>query len=107
MARAGSQQFGPQCLTTGSPAKSPHSEKPHEQPKFFTLPVMSPSDTLGFTVVYVPAGAEHFCVESVSHMTDAVNRSEPAAVTGLRWLAANETLGGTVRYDVSGAAFDI
>ncbi len=68
--------------------------------------VMTPSETLGFTVVYVPAGADHFCVEPVSHMTDAVNRGEPAAFTGLRWLATNEALGGTVRYDISGAAID-
>jgi aldose 1-epimerase len=62
-----------------------------------------PCDVLNFTVVYVPAGADHFCVEPVSHMTDAVNRGEPASVTGLRWLGAGETLAGHVRYDIRAA----
>ncbi len=68
--------------------------------------VMTPSGTLMFTVVYVPDRADHFCVEPVSHMTDAVNRREPAAFTGLRWLDRDEALDGAVRYDVSGAAID-
>jgi aldose 1-epimerase len=46
---------------------------------------MTPSDNLGFTVVYVPEGKDFFCVEPVSHMADAVNR--PGADTGLAWLA--------------------
>jgi aldose 1-epimerase len=62
---------------------------------------ITPSDSLSFTVVYVPAGADHFCVEPVSHMTDAINRDEPLAVTGLHWLAAGETLVGEVRYAVT------
>jgi aldose 1-epimerase len=61
---------------------------------------VTPSDTLAFTVVYVPPGKHHFCVEPVSHMTDAVNRHEAAAFTGLRWLPRGEALIGNVRYDV-------
>ncbi len=62
---------------------------------------ITPSDRLSFTVVYVPAGADHFCVEPVSHMTDAINRDEPPTVTGLHWLAAGETLAGEVRYAIT------
>jgi aldose 1-epimerase len=62
---------------------------------------ITPSDTLPFTVIYVPASADHFCVEPVSHMTNAVHRDEPRAVTGLRWLDAGETLAGEVRYAVT------
>jgi aldose 1-epimerase len=49
------------------------------------------ADDLRFMVVYVPPGADYFCVEPVSHMTDAVNRAEDTATTGLRWLAPGET----------------
>ena len=35
---------------------------------------MRPSDGLQFTTVYVPEGEDFFCVEPVSHMTDAFNR---------------------------------
>jgi aldose 1-epimerase len=43
-----------------------------------------PSAELATTVVYTPAGESYFCVEPVSHMTDAVNR--PGDDTGLVWL---------------------
>lgn len=49
-----------------------------------------PAAELSFTVVYAPAGADFFCIEPVSHMTDAVNRADPPDVTGLRWLAPQE-----------------
>ena len=65
---------------------------------------INPADGLGFTVVYAPDGADYFCVEPVSHMTDAVNRSEPADVTGLRWLAPGETWQTSVRFAVEATA---
>lgn len=46
---------------------------------------LAPSTALGFTVVYTPAAEDYFCVEPVTHMTDAVNRS--SADNGLIWLA--------------------
>src|SRR5207249_4729919 len=46
--------------------------------------VMEPSDSLPFTVVYTPEDADFFCVEPVSHMTDAVNRT--GGDSGLAWL---------------------
>jgi aldose 1-epimerase len=41
--------------------------------------------------VFVPPGADYFCAEPVTAMPDAVNRSEPAAETGLRALAPGAT----------------
>lgn len=37
---------------------------------------ITPSANLPHTVVYTPTGADFFCVEPVSHITDAVNRPE-------------------------------
>jgi aldose 1-epimerase len=53
---------------------------------------MTPDPLLSHVVVYVPSGADYFCVEPVSHMTNAVNRSESADETGLHWLAPGATL---------------
>jgi aldose 1-epimerase len=51
---------------------------------------LKPSLILDYTVIYVPKGADYFCVEPVSHMTDAVNSSHRP--TGMRWLKPGETL---------------
>ncbi|MEO7247602.1 MAG: aldose 1-epimerase [Novosphingobium sp.] len=51
---------------------------------------ITPSDNLPFTVVYTPEGEEYFCVEPVSHMTDAVNSTLPDS--GLRWLEPGATM---------------
>lgn len=59
---------------------------------------MTPADDLAFTVVYIPRGADYFCVEPVSHMTNAINRAEPPAVTGLRWLAPGERWATHIRF---------
>lgn len=48
-----------------------------------------PSANLPYTVVYVPAGEGHFCVEPVSHPTDAINR---VGRPGLRWLEPGEIM---------------
>ena len=37
--------------------------------------LMTPCEELGHTVVFSPVGADYFCVEPVSHMTDAVNQA--------------------------------
>lgn len=52
--------------------------------------VIRPSANLAFTVVYTPCRTDFFCVEPVSHMTDAVNRDRPDS--GLVWLESGETL---------------
>lgn len=59
---------------------------------------IEPSPELSFTHVYVPDGADFFCVEPVSHMPDAVNRREPQKHTGLRRLSPGRLFGIEVRY---------
>ena len=52
------------------------------------------SDDLNRLIVYAPEGEDFFCVEPVSHMTDAFNRSAdgvPPAATGMRVLEPGET----------------
>ena len=49
-------------------------------------------------VVYAPAGQDFFCVEPVSHMTDAFNRAADGETdTGMRILAPGETLSAGMR----------
>jgi len=57
---------------------------------------LTASPLLRHLVVYAPAGEDFFCVEPVSHMTDAVNRAGEAG-TGLRTLPPGETLTADVR----------
>lgn len=47
---------------------------------------LTPSENLPFTVVYSPSGEPFFCVEPVSHATDAVNAG------GMAWIAPGETM---------------
>ena len=49
---------------------------------------IQPGENLPHTVVFSPRDQDFFCVEPVSHMTDAHNRSHH--VGGLRWLDPNE-----------------
>jgi aldose 1-epimerase len=59
-----------------------------------TLTAESPLD---FVTVYTPAGRAYFCVEPVSHVTDAVNLAPAGRPdTGLRILAPGETLGARI-----------
>ncbi|AWK87118.1 aldose 1-epimerase [Azospirillum thermophilum] len=53
----------------------------------------------GHLIVYAPRGESYLCVEPVSHMTDAVNRTEEPDA-GLRVLEPGERLAGTVRLRV-------
>lgn len=61
---------------------------------------LRPDPALCFTHVYVPAEEPFFCVEPVSHMPDAVNRKEPPAETGLRWLEPGESWSVECRFAV-------
>ena len=49
-------------------------------------------------IVYTPPDHDFFCVEPVSHMTDAINRAGSVADTGLRTLAPGETLQGEIKF---------
>ena len=54
---------------------------------------------LAFLVVYTPPGADFFCVEPVSHCTDAVNLAAAGrGDTGLRTLGPGERFAATVRF---------
>lgn len=59
------------------------------------------SDT-SHTVIYTPQAHDFFCVEPVSHMPNALNRPEPADITGLRSLAPGETMQLSCRFEVRG-----
>ncbi len=53
-------------------------------------------------VVYTPPGAPYFCVEPVSHMTDAVNRAGSRGDTGLVVLPPGGTLEGEIAFRLRG-----
>ena len=61
---------------------------------------LAPSDNLPFTTVYTPQGADFFCVEPVSHATDAINR----APDSLTWLPPGQTM--TVSVTLRAAVMD-
>lgn len=48
--------------------------------------------------VFTPDWADFFCVEPVSHIPDAINGVDLSAEQGMRVLAPNETLSGTIRF---------
>lgn len=51
-------------------------------------------------VVYTPEGKDYFCVEPVSHMTDAINRMNEPHQGGLRVLAPAETFAAEVKLNL-------
>ena len=54
---------------------------------------------LGFLVVYSPAGEDYFCVEPVSHCTDAFNlAAQGRGDTGMLTLEPGASLSATVRF---------
>lgn len=55
-----------------------------------------PSEQLSFTVVFVPSHGDFFCVEPVSHSTDAINDAVRKAE--LVWLQPGESFSVTVDY---------
>lgn len=56
---------------------------------------MTASPSLRHSVVYSPAGMDFFCVEPVTHMTDAVNRADD----DMDWLPPGATLSAWVRLE--------
>jgi aldose 1-epimerase len=49
-------------------------------------------------IVYTPPGHDFFCVEPVSHVTDAINRMDAVPNHGMQILAPGETLRGEVTF---------
>ncbi len=58
------------------------------------------SSTLTRLVVYTPGNKAYFCVEPVSHVSDAIHGDDPAAL-GLRTLQPGQTFEASMRLDVS------
>lgn len=68
-----------------------------EWPEQMLCLTLTASGPLRWLHLYAPPRQEFFCLEPVSHMPDALNRAEPATVTGLRTLAPGERLAAAVR----------
>ena len=58
------------------------------------------SSSLPYLVVYTPPERDYFCVEPVSHVSNAIHMAEPAA-HGLVALAPGETLEAAMRLDIA------
>lgn len=68
-----------------------------ERPEQMLCLRLTATGPLRWLHLYAPPGEAFFCAEPVSHMPDALNRAEPAAVTGVRTLAPGESLTARVR----------
>lgn len=60
------------------------------QPDFGLKVTLTASPECQFLHIYAPVGSDFVCAEPVTAMPNAVNRSEPAALTGARMLAPAE-----------------
>ncbi|TRD12081.1 aldose 1-epimerase [Erythrobacter insulae] len=60
---------------------------------------IKPSENLPFTVVYTPRGLDFFCIEPVSHETDAIN-TKPC---GMTMLAPGETMQAWIHIEIEAA----
>ena len=58
------------------------------------------SSSLPYLVVYTPADRDYFCVEPVSHLSNAIHMADPAA-HGLRALAPGESFEATMKLEVA------
>jgi aldose 1-epimerase len=57
------------------------------------------SSSLHYLVVFTPRDKDYFCVEPVSHVSNAIHMADPAAV-GLRSVAPGETIEAWVQLDI-------
>jgi aldose 1-epimerase len=60
------------------------------------------SSSLPYLVVYTPEGKPYYCVEPVSHVSNALHMAEPAA-HGLHALAPGASLGAWMKLEVAAA----
>lgn len=61
---------------------------------------LTASRTLRWLHIYSPPDKDFFCIEPVSHMPNAVNRSAPPAITGQKLLAPGERFDARVTLSV-------
>lgn len=66
--------------------------------------VVEADPLFGHLIVYTPPGQDFFCLEPVSHMTDAINRMDTVAGHGLRVLGPGETLRGGMTFRLENLA---
>ena len=57
------------------------------------------SSSLAYLVVYTPRDQDYFCIEPVSHLSDAIHRDDPLA-HGLKCVAAGERIDATMKLEV-------
>jgi aldose 1-epimerase len=60
------------------------------------------TSSLPYLVVYTPPDSEFFCIEPVSHVSNAIHMAEPAA-HGLKSVGAAETLDAWMKIEVAAA----
>jgi len=60
------------------------------------------TSSLPYLVVYTPATSPYYCVEPVSHVSNAIHMTDPGA-HGLRTLAAGSTLDAWMKLEVAAA----
>ena len=60
------------------------------------------TSSLPYLVVYTPAHSPYYCVEPVSHVSNAIHMADPAA-HGLRTLAAGATLDAWMKLEIDAA----
>ena len=58
------------------------------------------SSSLSYLVVYTPPERDYFCIEPVSHVSNAIHMADPAA-HGLRTLAPGETFEASMKLEVA------
>ncbi len=58
------------------------------------------SSSLPYLVVFTPAAQDYFCVEPVSHVSNAIHMADPLA-HGLRSVAAGETIDAWMKLEVN------
>jgi len=58
------------------------------------------SSSLPYLVVYTPHNKDYFCVEPVSHVSNAIHMADPAA-HGLRTLQPGQTMDASMKLDVA------
>ena len=58
------------------------------------------TSSLNYLVVFTPRDKQYFCVEPVSHVSNAIHMADPSA-QGLRSVAPGETLGAWMQLDIA------
>ncbi len=90
-------KVGPYCLSDDDPVDTVFTGR--KSPLLIDWPqhqlIIEPDFDLPETHIFAPAGEDYFCIEPVSHITDAINRG------GLRTVEAGETWSTQVQFCVT------